>query len=216
MKSVSDVISRFKKLENELHCSEYKMLHNFNQTYLIITRNVRVAIGRGEFEYPDFLEKFDVLFAKYYLFALNKYLNGKQAPPAWQEAFERCKQKKCSPLILMALGVNAHVNNDIAQVLYDLNAQKHHYSDYKKINNIIKESIYEVINKLDDKPGRYLLNPKRNLFRKLYRPLMSLLIRSWRYRAWRNYRLMKRSNTSVEELERQAYIKSTRLTRLPV
>ncbi len=213
--NIDDVVERFQALENRLKQSdEYKLLHNFNKTYLIITQNVRQRMQQAAFEHPQFLNYFDAHFAKYYLEALDNYLKNKPTPPAWRRAFEACKTSECSPLILMSLGVNAHVNNDIAQVLRDCRAEKKHYKDYKKINKIIKSSIHEVIDNLDDDPA--LLSPKRSILKPFYKITMSILIRFWRHNAWRNYKKISRQDKTVKNLEKEAADSSRKLSRLPL
>jgi hypothetical protein len=216
MSSIDDVEERFRILEKRLMSSEYKLLHNFNRAYLIITKNVRKKMQEATFDDPQFLSFFDSHFAKYYLEALDNYLRGKSVPPAWHQAFEASYKGKKSALVLMALGINAHVNNDICQVLRDCRADKRHYGDYKKINTIIRRSIYEVIDNIDDHNHRPIINPKKRLMKPLYKIVMTLLIYLWRRNAWRNYQKIKSHDKSVREIENFAFDRSQKLTRLPL
>ena len=50
----------------------------------------------------------------------------------------------------MALGVNAHVNNDLAQVLLAANVPEEFKADYDKVNDIIGESLREVVMSLQE------------------------------------------------------------------
>lgn len=212
--SIDEVVGNFRALEEKLRRSEYDALRNFNKTYLIITKNVRARMRQAVFADPKFLETFDARFAKYYLEAFDKYLKGTVAPPAWCKAFEESKKGKLPPVAIMALGVNAHVNNDIAQVLSDCKAEKRHYGDYKKINRIIRDSIYEVIDGLDNR--KMALDPKNFLLKRFYKAVMATLIISWRRKAWHNYQNLLKGDAGIKDIENFAHAKAKQLVRLPL
>jgi hypothetical protein len=214
MSSIDDVVDRFNTLEKRLLSSKLEMLHNFNQTYLIITKNVRKNLKAAHFDHPEFLNFFDAHFAKYYLQALDNYLLGNSVPPAWKQAFDHAQKRELPPMLQMALGVNAHVNNDISQVLKDCGAEQKHYKDYKRINRIIRKSMYEVMDSLDDQPNR--INPKNKIIKRLSRPIMSVVIYLWRRSAWKNYQKMRRNRATVHDIEKSAHDTSVALTRLPL
>lgn len=216
MKDIDDVVSRFEALENRLQQSEYRLLHNFNKTYLIITQHVREAIRKDMFEDPAFLNYFDAHFAKYYLDALDGYLTGKHIAPAWQAAFDGCAQQKVSPIMAMALGVNAHVNNDISLVLHDCNATKMHYQDYIKINDIITQSIFEVLDNLDKHRVAKVVPVQQKIIKYLCKPVLSLIIRRWRHNAWKHYIQMQQQDKNTQDIESYARNYTVRLRKLPL
>jgi hypothetical protein len=211
--SIHDVMDLLTSLEKELPELHFSMLHNFNYAYFIITKNVQRELQKGGFKYPDFLVQFDVRFARYYIRALQAYSLQLYTPPAWQRAFEKAELGEASPLMCMALGVNAHVNNDIPQVLKDCGARLEHYPDYKKVNEIIRDSIDEVIESLDK--DTHLLNPKQKLLKPVYKSSMNVLIRLWRRQAWTKFVRLQRQELRIIDIERSAGQLAKDLWKLP-
>ncbi|MBU2665287.1 hypothetical protein KOI35_17420 [Actinoplanes bogorensis] len=89
----------------------------FNSLYLKITRRVDHAIRTGVNE-PDFLELLDVEFAKRYFDALNRWNDDdEETPDVWEVLFKRAGDTRMSRLTAAMLGVNAHINHDLALAL---------------------------------------------------------------------------------------------------
>lgn len=192
LNNIADVEKALRELEADLPKANLNKLANFNRTYLIITHNVKAEVSKGKFENPMFLNKFDTLFASYYIEAVKNHLNNKdfQVPPAWKYAFRASEGRKTSPFKCMVLGVNAHVNNDIPQVLFEVDATGKHWPDYHFVNNVIKNSIDQVILELDD--YKQLYSPKNSYLKPVYKVLMHVFIRIFRRLAWRNYKRLKK------------------------
>lgn len=216
--SIEYVLQALINLDAALVDGGWPGLRNFNQAYLIITRNVLADARRGGFDNPTFLTTFDTCFAGYYFRALRNYIHGEQTPAAWFVAFDRAQSGKISSLKAMALGVNAHVNNDIAQVLMELDASHKQYGDYKRVNDVIHHSIYEVFDSLD--ADQKWLNSRYQKLRPLYRVVLHILIRAWRAHAWQTYKRAQRSSSAGQELthklNRQAYIIGRGTDMLPI
>lgn len=203
LKNTNDVLKALELLEHDLPLLELQHLRSFNYTYLTITRNVRQAVKKGVFKHRKFLHKFDGRFAYYYTGALHQYLEKGRVAPAWRIAFEQAKAGECTPFVAMALGVNAHVNNDIPQVLKDCEAKKTYHADYYKVNKIIGSSIDEVVDAFDEDSS--ITGPKRPLLRPAYKLTMSNLIKVWRRNAWRKFEDLRDGNISVSNIEQDAY-----------
>ncbi|HSH55949.1 MAG TPA: DUF5995 family protein [Candidatus Limnocylindrales bacterium] len=214
LQGVDDVLLALENLGHNLPQKQLAMLDNFNKTYLIITRNVRQQLRKGAFEHPDFLHQFDTRFAYYYLRALKGYLQNQEIPRAWRRAFRTARHRYASPFVCMALGVNAHVNNDIAQVLRDCKATKQHYRDYRLVNSIIKDSLDEVIDLFRGQDR--LLSPHRRLLRPIFKAGMAQLVKIWRFTAWRKFRKLQRRELSVPRLETRADKVGKGIAKLPI
>jgi hypothetical protein len=82
-------------------------------------RRTTVAIGRaidgGIFEDPDWVERWDAVFARLYLDAHDAGLRGEPAPRPWRLAF--AAPPDLPPLRHVLLGINAHINFDLPQAL---------------------------------------------------------------------------------------------------
>jgi Family of unknown function (DUF5995) len=89
----------------------------FNELYLKITRRVDGALVTGVNQ-PEFLELLDVEFAKRYFDALNLWNNDNEdTPDVWEVLFKRAGDTKMTRLAAAMLGVNAHINHDLALAL---------------------------------------------------------------------------------------------------
>jgi hypothetical protein len=89
----------------------------FLGTYLRTTKAVGAALEAGSFEDPAWVEGWDVVFARFYLDALDAQLRGDRAGVSrpWRLAFDA--PAELPPLRHVLLGINAHVNYDLPQAL---------------------------------------------------------------------------------------------------
>ncbi len=214
LQSVDDVLLALERLGHDLPKEGLARLDNFNRTYLIITRNVRQHLKKGSFDNPEFLHRFDTRFAYYYLRALYNHLTGEGAVPrAWQHAFTAAERRHVSPMVCMALGVNAHVNNDIPQVLRDCRANRQIYPDYIRVNSIIRDSLDEVIDLFKEDRS---LSPHHRYTRPFYKRGMHLLVMVWRYTAWRKFRRLERREMKVPHIEDKADTLAKGVRKLPI
>jgi hypothetical protein len=119
----------------------------FNDLYLTITRRVDGAL-RADATDPEFLELLDVEFAKRYFDALDRWnRDDEDTPDVWEVLFKRARDERMSRLAAAMLGVNAHINHDLALALIgtwnDLGAPEddliHH--DYLLVDQIFHDEI---------------------------------------------------------------------------
>jgi hypothetical protein len=92
----------------------------FHATYLRTTRAVRDALRAGQFSDPDWVERWDVAFAEFYLDALRADSDGagEAVPGPWAVAFRSARQQPSAPALRhVLLGMNAHINYDLPQAL---------------------------------------------------------------------------------------------------
>jgi hypothetical protein len=119
----------------------------FNELYLKITRRVDTALHEGV-KSADFLELLDVEFAKRYFAALELWNNDNEdTPDVWEVLFKRAGDLRMSRLTAAMLGVNAHINHDLALALNatwaELGAPTDDviYPDYLLVNEIFYQEI---------------------------------------------------------------------------
>ncbi|HEX8971739.1 DUF5995 family protein [Oryzihumus sp.] len=86
----------------------------FLSTYARTTAAVRDELAAGTFRDPEWVERWDVVFAELYLDALEAHGRGDPAPLPWQAAFDA---RDLPPLRHVLLGMNAHINLDLPQAL---------------------------------------------------------------------------------------------------
>jgi hypothetical protein len=89
----------------------------FLETYLRTTEAVGAAVDSGSFEDPAWVQRWDVVFAQFYLDALDAHLRGNRTGVArpWRLAFDAPADLPALRHVL--LGINAHVNYDLPQAL---------------------------------------------------------------------------------------------------
>jgi hypothetical protein len=87
----------------------------FHATYLRTTIAVRDELGRGGFADANWVERWDVAFARLYLDALEADTAGREPSRPWAIAFG--SPAALPPLRHVLLGMNAHINYDLPQAL---------------------------------------------------------------------------------------------------
>ncbi len=87
----------------------------FLETYRRTTEAVGAAVQGARFEDPDWVERWDVVFAGLYLDAHDAWLGGGAVPRPWRLAFDA--PDGLPDLRHVLLGINAHVNYDLPQAL---------------------------------------------------------------------------------------------------
>jgi hypothetical protein len=90
----------------------------FNALYRIITARVAALLSTRHVTDPEFLEQLDVEFARLYFQALAAWgIDDPNTPDAWEVLFRRGQDEALTPLVAAVLGVNAHINHDLALAL---------------------------------------------------------------------------------------------------
>jgi hypothetical protein len=153
----------------------------FALLYLRTTEGMRDANNAGEFSDPVFWDT-EVIptFANYYLDAYAAWKRGdqRQVDPAWRIAF-RADPGKLNCTQLLYLGINAHVNNDLAFVIEEL-GPRYTYPDHKHVDDVLafrtRPVVYPEIQR-DLCPG---------LFSETVPATADVDIFAWRQLAWDN------------------------------
>jgi len=87
----------------------------FHATYLRTTRAVGAELAAGGFLDTAWVQRWDVVFAGFYLDALEAHRRGGRVPGPWAVAFGA--GAAVPPLRRVLLGMNAHINYDLPQAL---------------------------------------------------------------------------------------------------
>jgi hypothetical protein len=122
-RAIADVVTRLERLNNRwLGTGDPR--HYFCGTYLRTTIAVGEEINRssgprhvganGGFEDGAWLERWDVAFAQLYLDAVEQWDRTGDAPGPWAIAFAAGNDPGVPPLRHVLLGLNAHINFDLA------------------------------------------------------------------------------------------------------
>ena len=153
----------------------------FALLYLRTTEAMRDANNEGEFSDPQFWDA-EVIptFAEYYLDAYAAWTRGRhhRVDPAWRIAFQAKPERLlCTQLIF--LGINAHVNNDLAFMIEEMGG-RYRYPDHKHVDDVLafraRPVVYPEIQR-DLCPG---------LFAEIIPATADVDITAWRELAWAN------------------------------
>jgi uncharacterized protein DUF5995 len=114
---IDEVIERMTALAEELRRDGDGRLA-FHNTYLRTTEAVAGALRDGVFADPDWVDRWDVAFARLYLDALEADRRGDPVPEPWAVAFGAAAAQPDLPAVRhILLGMNAHINFDLPQAL---------------------------------------------------------------------------------------------------
>ena len=163
----------------------------FVSTYLRTTRAVGEAIERTSFEDPEWVERWDVVFADLYLTALDTELDGggKVARP-WRLAFTASPD--LHPLRHVLLGINAHVNYDLPQALLGVISDDdfthpividRRRRDHERIDKVLESRVAAEDDELTAMGGAAMLD---RLLRPLNRLGSKRFLREARQKVWHN------------------------------
>jgi hypothetical protein len=144
--TIDDVLTALDRVV-DWSLDEPSRLGYFAALYRKVTQKVKDGIARGDFEDGPRMERLDVVFARRYLVALDRFLRGERATEPWQVALDAAGEWR--PLILQQLlaGINAHINLDLGIAAAEvapgdrLPALKH---DFDRINAILFSLVREV------------------------------------------------------------------------
>lgn len=122
--AIAGVVEQFEQRLDSLPAARANR-RTFLATYTRTTAAVGAAIDAGAFEDPEWVERWDVTFAGYYLRAHDADVAGRRAdvPRPWRVAFDAPAELPALRHVL--LGINAHVNYDLPQALLDMIAPQH-------------------------------------------------------------------------------------------
>jgi hypothetical protein len=119
----------------------------FPALYRKVTLQVARGISQGHFEDGGRMERLDVLFANRYLDAFELFQQGKAVPASWRLAFDSAK--KWWPIVLqhLLLGINAHINLDLAIAAAATSPAAEFAglkNDFNRINSILAALVDDV------------------------------------------------------------------------
>jgi hypothetical protein len=122
----------------------------FPALYTRVMADVAEGIGTGKFDDDERMERLAVAFAGYYLRARNGEI---PRPRCWQATWDVAGDPKLVIVQHLLLGINAHVNHDLAQAVVEvapdtggLDAAR---SDFDSMNDVLANAFDAIIDDLD-------------------------------------------------------------------
>ena len=186
----------------------------FALLYLRTTQAMRDANDAGEFSDPQFWDQVVIpTFANYYLDAYGAWKRGddQDVDPAWRIAF-RTEPERLNCTQMLYLGINAHVNNDLAFMIEQV-GPRYLYADHKHVDDVLALRAYPAAYpeiQRDLCPG---------LFLETVPPTADLNIFAWRRLAWDNAQRLLSAPTPqarevvAEEIRQHAQDKAREIIR---
>jgi len=172
----------------------------FAALYRQVTLEVKRGITKGIFDDGPRMDRFDTAFGNRFFAALEAWQSGAEPPRCWRVAFDLATNSDAIVLQHLLLGVNAHINFDLAiaaataapgSPLAGLSR------DYDRVNDILASVMGQVQRALDDvSPYMWLLD---ELGGRSDETALDFSIRTARAQAWNNALLLARFNTSQDE-----------------
>lgn len=181
---------------------EYAGLHPFLYTYYAVTKEVALQMHTRprRFHNAQALEHLDIYFASLYFEPLISFLQTGSAPKPWHTYFQYCMKKNSIPFVQMLLGINAHINGDLAKTV--LNLEYRESGDFEVINEILEAKIPEVLTYLafQDKD---MFGLGGLVFKNFYIEQFKKIIVTWRDDAWENSHNMETKKLPLQEVLEQ-------------
>ena len=180
----------------------------FLRVYTHMTRRVLLRMQGGFFLDPPWVARVAQRFAGYYFEALAAYDEGRRPPPAWALAFEAAAAKRTFLLQDVALGVNAHINNDLPQVLHQILLAEGDWPleermtrrrfDHDQINRILHEIVPAVEGEVARHYGR-LVGALGWAMGTLDESLAAFGLKQCRDNTWRNAMFLLACRSDTEQ-----------------
>jgi hypothetical protein len=177
----------------------------FLRTYRVMTIGVRERLARDFFLDPAWIERVAVRFGWWYFKALAQYEGGRRPPPAWAYAFTIAHKGEGFLLQDMLLGMNAHINNDLPQVVASFLREETPHPrvrvrrrfDHDQINRVLYLVIPAVEAELTAHYGR-LIGALGYLMGGLDQSLATYGLINWRDTVWQNAQFLLAAQGEAE------------------
>lgn len=132
----------------------------FLSVYARMTGAVAERIGRGGFEDPEWVSAYLVAFTNLYREGVHAYETGdvEALADAWLLAFDAARREDCLVVQDTALGVNAHINYDLALALDRIGlepSRERKFADHAAVTEVVRGILDETQAALADRdaPG---------------------------------------------------------------
>ncbi|MFZ5814229.1 MAG: DUF5995 family protein [Bacillota bacterium] len=169
---------------------------------------------------PAWIERVAIRFAQMYFDALHAFDQGRPTPPAWRLAFETAAGRRAFLLEDVVLGVNAHINSDLPQVLAAILREEGDWGhpgrmlrrrfDHDQINRILAEIIQAVEGEVADHDGR-LVRYLGWAMGRLDEILAALGLKRFRDDTWREAEFLLAADSEEERAEVRHWVEQDAL-----
>lgn len=166
----------------------------FADAYANMTTNMFSVIGQGRFADGPWVERLLHRFAHYYFIAVDDFeTDPETCSRVWNHALNACTQPDIHPIQLLFLGINAHINYDLAFALADVlddwttrdaAGRAMRKADHDEVNRVI-ESTIDVVQAEVVAPRSPFMATMDRFMGPVDEWLFAHLIADWREDVWR-------------------------------
>lgn len=203
IKTIADVIIGLDSIIKESIDTQSRAGY-FAALYKRMTMAVSEGIRNNQFEDGPRMEALDLVFAQRYLAAFNAFKKGEECSSSWQGALTGCKDRSLIVLQQLLLGINTHINLDLAIAAaavapgHKIHALE---ADFNRINLLIASLVDDVQRCLEEVwfPMRFL----KNIVNKQGVGVLNFSIEIARKTAWTNAVAL----ANMEAAEQTAHVK---------
>ncbi len=177
----------------------------FHATYLRTTRAVADALRAGAFLDAEWVECWDVAFARLYLDALDAARRGEPVSRPWAVAFAAAAGDRSLPALRhVLLGMNAHINYDLPQALLavisddefgDPAVLASREADHRKIDEVLSARVRKEDDELRELGEQ---SWQDTVLQPLNRAATRRFLRESRAKVWANAAALSRSRREGE------------------
>lgn len=138
-RNIDDVITSLQSIVSSCK-QQHSKAGYFAALYTRMTIAVKKGITDNIFEDGKRMEQLDICFAKRYISAWENYNNKQSCTQSWQYAFNSCSNNNNIVLQHLLLGINTHINLDLAIAAATVAPGNKIYNleeDFNRINTVI-------------------------------------------------------------------------------
>lgn len=146
MQTINEVITKLDAIVKQCaareNCAGY-----FAALYKRMTEATAEGIRQNTFKDGLRMERLDIIFANRYIDAFDSYYNNRHCSASWKFVFDCCKQNNLTVIQHLLLGINTHINLDLAiaaALTSPGNGIDSLQNDFNKINDVISSLIDDV------------------------------------------------------------------------
>lgn len=203
LRCVDTIVERLRNLRDRLGCDHRGV---FATTYLTLTRTIRRMVDEDPdfVRYKRYLYRQVTVFASVYFDTVEAWERGEEVPEAWRIAFEAARDSDVNGAQDMLLGINAHVQNDMAFVIAALGVRARDGGTRKEDHDAINEALNQAYQPVIDAVARRY-DPFVRTTNSTATPLDDAagleMAREWREMVWRNAERLVNAESKEEQAE---------------
>lgn len=146
IQNINDVVARLDGLIRENEATQNKAGY-FTALYKRMTVAVAEGILKNQFDDGPRMEKLDIAFAQRFFDAYDCYHSQLACTTSWKNVFDACNNDELIVLQHLLLGINTHINLDLAIAAASVAPGKNIdalQNDFNRINSVISSLVADV------------------------------------------------------------------------